>query len=165
MDRAAAGMLYTAALTESMLEKSQIEVLLPHQGAMFLLERVVRFDRNEIDCIATSHRDPGNPLRHLECLPAHVAIEYAAQTAGVHGGLLNRQLHPDAPAQMGYLAVVSNLHWQVDRLDDLPGQLEIHARRTAVTPGAALTMWRYGIRANPSCTAIWSLLWKPAAGM
>lgn len=118
-----------------MLEKSQIEVLLPHQGAMFLLDRVVQFDRNEIDCIATSHRDPGNPLRHLECLPAHVAIEYAAQAAGVHGGLLNRQLHPDAPAQMGYLAVVSNLHWQVDRLDDLPGPLEIHARRTAVTPG------------------------------
>lgn len=118
-----------------MLEKSQIEVLLPHQGAMFLLDRVTRFDRNGIECIASSHRDPNNPLRHLNCLPAHVAIEYAAQAAGVHGGLLNQQLNPDAPAQMGYLAVVSNLHWQMQRLDDLPGDLEIHARRTAVTPG------------------------------
>jgi predicted hotdog family 3-hydroxylacyl-ACP dehydratase len=118
-----------------MLEKSQIEMLLPHQGAMFLLDRVTQFDADEIECIATSHRDPNNPLRHGNCLPAHAAIEYAAQAAGVHGGLLTRQLHHDAPAQMGYLVVVSNLHWQVERLEDLPGDLEIHARRTAVTPG------------------------------
>ncbi len=102
---------------------------------MFLLEQVERFDRNEIECSAISHRAPDNPLRHGNRLPVHAAIEYAAQAAGVHGGLLNRQLHPDAPAQMGYLAVISNLFWQVQRLDDLPGVLQIHARRTAVTPG------------------------------
>ena len=118
-----------------MLKKLEIEALLPHQGAMFLLEQVERFDRNEIECSAISHRAPDNPLRHGNRLPAHAAIEYAAQAAGVHGGLLNRQLHPDAPAQMGYLAVISNLLWQVQRLDDLPGDLQIHARRTAVTPG------------------------------
>ncbi len=118
-----------------MLEKSQIEALLPHDGAMFLLDRVCRFDRNEIECSAASHRDPLNPLRQGNCLPVHVAIEYAAQAAGVHGGLLNRELHPDAPAQMGYLAVISQLQWHVARLDDLPDALNIHARRTAVTPG------------------------------
>lgn len=118
-----------------MLEKPQIAELLPHQGAMFLLDRVARFDRHEIECSATSHRDPHNPLRHEGCLPAQIAIEYAAQAAGIHGGLLNRELRPDAPAQMGYLAVISNLQWQVQRLDDLPGALQIHARRTAVTPG------------------------------
>lgn len=118
-----------------MLEKSQIATLLPHQGSMFLLDRVTRFDRNEIECRATSHRDADNPLRHDNRLPAHVAIEYAAQAAGVHGGLLNQQMNPHAPAQMGYLAVISNLHWQVERLDDLPGELAVHARRTAVTPG------------------------------
>jgi len=118
-----------------MLKKTEIEALLPHQGAMFLLNQVERFDRNEIECSAISHREPGNPLRHAGQLPAQVAIEYAAQAAGVHGGLLNRQLHPDAAAQMGYLAVISHVQWQVQRLDDLPGELKIHARRTAVTPG------------------------------
>ena len=118
-----------------MLERSQIEMLLPHQGAMFLLERVTRFDADEIECIAASHRDPNNPLRHGNGLPAYAAMEYAAQAAGVHGALLTRQLRHDAPAQMGYLAVVSNLHWHVERLDDLPGDLEINARRTAATPG------------------------------
>jgi predicted hotdog family 3-hydroxylacyl-ACP dehydratase len=96
---------------------------------------VSRFDADEIECIAISHRDPNNPLRHGNCLPAHAAIEYAAQAAGVHGGLLARGIDHDAAAQMGYLAVVSNLHWHVQRLDDLPGNLEIHARRTAATPG------------------------------
>ncbi|MGC3979800.1 MAG: hypothetical protein QM808_00895 [Steroidobacteraceae bacterium] len=102
---------------------------------MFLLDSVLRFDRNEIECRASSHRDLHNPLRHQNRLPAHTAIEYAAQAAGVHGGLLNRELYPDAPAQMGYLAVISNLHWHVERLDDLPEDLHIYARRTAVTPG------------------------------
>lgn len=118
-----------------MLKKTEIEALLPHQGAMFLLDHVERFDGNEIECSAISHRQPDNPLRHEGRLPVQVAIEYAAQAAGVHGGLLNRQLHPDAPAQMGYLAVISNVQWQVQRLDDLPGDLKIRARRTAVTPG------------------------------
>ena len=118
-----------------MLEKSQIESLLPHGGAMFLLDRVIRFDRNEIECSATSHRDPSNPLRQGNRLPVHTGIEYAAQAAGIHGGLLNRELHPEAPAQMGYLAVVSQVQWQVARLDDLPDELHIHARRTAVTAG------------------------------
>jgi predicted hotdog family 3-hydroxylacyl-ACP dehydratase len=118
-----------------MLEKPEIQALLPHQGSMFLLERVKHFDRNEIHCVATSHRDPRNPLRHDGVLPAQMGIEYAAQAAGVHGGLLNRQLHPEAPAQMGYLAVISNVQWRVARLDNLPGDLDIHARRTAVTPG------------------------------
>lgn len=110
-------------------------MLLPHRGSMVLLERVTRFDPDEIECTASSHRDPANPLRHMNCLPAHAAIEYAAQAAGVHGGLLNRQLHRDAPTHKGYLAVVSNLRWHVERLDDLPGDLEIRARRTAMTAG------------------------------
>jgi predicted hotdog family 3-hydroxylacyl-ACP dehydratase len=118
-----------------MLEKHQIEGLLPHAGTMFLLERVVAYDREQITCSTRSHVHPANPLRHGDCLPAHVAIEYAAQAAGIHGGLLNRDLFPDAPAQMGYLAVISNTQWQVERLDNLPEELIIHAHRTAVTPG------------------------------
>jgi len=117
-----------------MLEKPQIEPLLAHRGAMFLLERVTRFDGDEIQCTACSHRDPRNPLRDGDRLPAHAAIEYAAQAAGVHGGLLSRRSRPDAPTPMAYLAVVGDVRRQVERLDDLPGDLEIRARCTAATP-------------------------------
>ncbi|MGD9842566.1 MAG: 3-hydroxylacyl-ACP dehydratase [Steroidobacteraceae bacterium] len=135
-----------------MLEKNDIQPLLPHQGTMFLLDQVRNFDRNEIECIASSHRDHDNPLRHQGMLPAQAAIEYAAQAAGVHGGLLNRELHPNAAAQMGYLAVISNLHWSVQRLDTLPDQLHIHARRTAVTTGGRA----YRVRIEHQSTVIMS---------
>lgn len=121
-----------------MLEKTQIEGLLPHQGKMFLLERVFAYDRDTIECGTSGHRDVDNPLRFENRLPGHAAIEYAAQAAGVHGGLLNRDMNPGAPPQMGYLAVVTNLDWRVERLDDLPDSLHIFARRMAVTPGGRL---------------------------
>jgi len=118
-----------------MLEKHQIEGLLPHHGSMFLLETVIGYDRDKIACMTRTHLRADNPLRHANLLPAHATIEYAAQAAGIHGGLLNRDLFPDAPAQMGYLAVISNATWSVERLDTLPNELTIYALRTAVTPG------------------------------
>ncbi len=102
---------------------------------MFLLEKAIHYDRDQIICSTGTHRDLNNPLRHADCLPAHATIEYAAQAAGVHGGLLQRDQFPHASVQMGYLAVISNMQWQVERLDDLSEELIIHARRTAVTSG------------------------------
>jgi len=110
-----------------MITQPELQTLLPHQGAMFLIEQVVRFDRDEIECRTRSHRNPNHPLRHHDQLPAHVMIEYAAQAAGIHGGLLNRHILPDAPAQMGYLAVISNLYWEVTCIDELHEDLHIHA--------------------------------------
>jgi predicted hotdog family 3-hydroxylacyl-ACP dehydratase len=116
-------------------DRSSLRGLLPHQGSMFLIERIAHFDRSGIECLTSTHRDPHNPLRDASGLPVHAAIEYAAQAAGLHGGLLNRAVNPEAPPQQGYLAVISQLHWSVERLDDLPGPLRIRARRTAVTAG------------------------------
>jgi predicted hotdog family 3-hydroxylacyl-ACP dehydratase len=133
-----------------MLEQIQIERLLPHQGAMFLIDRVLSFDRDAIECSASSHRRPDNPLRHHDRLAAHVGAEYAAQAAGIHGGLLIQQRQPGAPPQMGYLAVISNLHWSIERLDHLQGDLLIHAYCTAITAiGSA-----YRIRIDHQSTTI-----------
>lgn len=125
-----------------MLVRSQIYDLLPHSGGMFLIDEVHRYDGDEIECLTLSHRSLDNPLRHADCLPIHVGIEYAAQASGVHGGLLNRDRDPSATAQMGYLAVLSQVEWQADRLDDLPGPLRIHSRRVALTPGGRLYRFR-----------------------
>lgn len=125
-----------------MLEKTQIQTLLPHQGPMFLLDRVIRYDREEILCRASSHGDAGNPLRRQGVLPIEAGIEYAAQAAGVHGGLLNRDTNPSATPQRGYLAVLTGVEWRVERLDDLSEPLFIQARRVAVTPGGRLYKFR-----------------------
>ena len=37
--------------------------LVPHQGAMCLLESVLRWDAEGIVCRAVSHLDPAHPLR------------------------------------------------------------------------------------------------------
>jgi predicted hotdog family 3-hydroxylacyl-ACP dehydratase len=118
-----------------MPENIEIQGLLPHQGAMQLIESVSSWTRDDIVCQTRSHLRSDNPLRHRGSLPMHVAIEIGAQAAGIHGGLLNRELFPGSPAQMGYLAVISNAQWNENSLNSLEDNLIIFARRTAVTPG------------------------------
>ena len=108
------------------LDHAGIAARIPHQGEMCLLAAVVACSDSAIDCIADSHRDPANPLRADGRLGAATGIEYAAQAMAVHGALLAGQA--DAPRQ-GYLTSVRSVRLLVERLDDLPQMLEIHAER------------------------------------
>jgi predicted hotdog family 3-hydroxylacyl-ACP dehydratase len=78
-----------------------IAALIPHQGAMCLLDGVVAWDRQWIDCRAVSHLRLDNPLRREGKLGLLAGIEYAMQATAVHGALL-------AGARRGpaYLAVL-----------------------------------------------------------
>lgn len=109
-----------------MLDHAAIAERIPHQGSMCLLAAVVSWDASRIHCRADSHRDPHNPLRAEGRLGAACGIEYAAQAMAVHGALL-------APAgagpRPGYLASVRGTELLVERLDDLPGRLDIVAER------------------------------------
>ncbi|KAB2924225.1 MAG: 3-hydroxylacyl-ACP dehydratase [Dechloromonas sp.] len=109
-----------------MLDHDGIAARIPHQGSMCLLEAVVACSPSAIDCVAVSHRDPANPLRAEGRLGAANGIEYAAQAMAVHGALLAGQT--DAPRQ-GYLTSVRSVSLHVDRLDNLPQALDIHAER------------------------------------
>src|SRR5450759_4688636 len=46
-----------------MLNKADIARLIPHAGAMCLLDGVVRRDSAQIRCVSRTHRDMENPLR------------------------------------------------------------------------------------------------------
>lgn len=109
------------------LSQAELAPLLPHAGAMRLLNAVERWDAASISCRASSHRDLGNPLRHHGRLPAVAGLEYAAQAMGVHAALLNR----DRPSEglIGYVGGVRDVVLAVDRLDDLPDDLCIEAQR------------------------------------
>ena len=98
--------------------------LIPHSGAMCLLEDVVRMDEESITCRAVSHRDPEHPLREEGILPALSGIEYAAQAMAVHGALLEAR-----GSRPGMLAAVREIVLSVERLDDIVEDLEITARR------------------------------------
>ena len=107
-----------------MLNKHELAELLPHKGAMCLLEAVERWDAESIVCRAVSHRDPANPLRVGSRLPAICGAEYAAQAMAVHGALA-------APGNLraGMLAALREVKLFVCALDDVSGDLSIHARK------------------------------------
>lgn len=109
-----------------MLDRAAIAARIPHQGSMCLLDAVLAWDSGQIHCRASSHRQPDNPLRAAARLGVACGIEYAAQAMAVHGVLLAPE---GAPPRPGYLASVRSVQLAVDRLDDLPQDLDIVAER------------------------------------
>jgi len=109
-----------------MLDRVWIAAHIPHQGNMCLLDAVVGWNDSTIDCRTLSHTDPLNPLRAQERLGAVNGIEYAAQAMAVHGALRGGN---NSPPRQGYLTSVRGVTLHVARLDDLPGELCIHAER------------------------------------
>ena len=116
-----------------MLDHAGIEARVPHRGAMCLLDRLLAWDEKRIECAAFGHRDPAHPLRSPSGLMAVTAIEYAAQAAALHGGLLAEAAGEGA--QPGYLASARMVRLSAWRLDDLPAaevdELRIVAERQA----------------------------------
>ena len=109
-----------------MLDHAWIAAHIPHQGTMCLLDRVLEWSETAITCRAISHTLPDNPLRASGRLGAANGIEYAAQAMAIHGALLANS--DDQPRQ-GYLTSVRSVQLHVARLDDLPGELTVHAER------------------------------------
>jgi predicted hotdog family 3-hydroxylacyl-ACP dehydratase len=117
-----------------MLDKAHWQHLIPHRGAMCLLDAVVAWDEAGIHARASTHRDPGNPLRADGRLHAVNLCEYGAQAMAVHGGLLAQR--EGGAATPGLLVSLREVKLRVARIDDLPHDLDVHARKIAVGAGA-----------------------------
>lgn len=122
--------------------------LLPHRGAMCLLDAIESASAETIVCRASSHRSPAHPLRVDGRLPALVAIEYAAQAMAAHGGL---QAARDAAADPGVLVAVRDVRLHAETLDELADDLVIRAERIAA--GAGGLVYAFEVRAGPHCVA------------
>ena len=107
------------------LNKKEIETLIPHSGAMNLLNGVLKWDEDHIICLANSHRSKHNPLRNENALSSVCGVEYAAQAMAVHGALSTGD--PDEEPRPGYLASIKNLDLLVSSLDDIESDLVIEA--------------------------------------
>jgi len=105
------------------LDRAVIARLVPHQGAMCLLDRALSWDAEGIACEAESHRDPANPLRRDGCLPAVCGLEYALQAMALHGALLA----DGRPQPAGYLSSLREVVLGRARLDTVAGALRIQA--------------------------------------
>jgi predicted hotdog family 3-hydroxylacyl-ACP dehydratase len=109
-----------------LIDETEIRSLIPHAGAMCLLEAVIAWDEQSITCLTDTHRDPANPLRRRGRLSVLHAIEYGAQAAAIHGALHARAAGQTAPP--GYLAALRDARWYVAELDAVAEPLEVAAR-------------------------------------
>ena len=119
------------------LGRDAIARLVPHQGAMCLLEEILAWDETDITCRASSHRDPGNPLRSAQRLPVIMGVEYAAQAVAVHGSLTS-----NSESKKGYLAGLRDVVCAVEALDRESDDLVVRATRVAAESGRLLYDFR-----------------------
>ncbi len=156
-----------AASSPGSLTQNEIRSLLPHAGAMCLLESVLAWDMNSISCSSLSHCVPNNPLRAASGVASANGIEYAAQAMALHAALVSgatpqkssRLASPSAsipsspPASMptgqspeqppeqpphGVLASVRAVQLHVARLDVYAGALTVRAVLLSGDPSTAI---------------------------
>lgn len=117
--------------------KAAIMALIPHAGAMCLLDSVYQWDSLSITCVTSSHRDANNPLASGGRLDSLCGIEYAAQAMAIHGGLTSGRR-----SEAGYLASVRGVVCTTGRLDQLRGDLEVSGTLLAADTTGAIYDFR-----------------------
>lgn len=100
--------------------------LIPHQGSMCMLERVIDWNESTIRLATGTHRSRANPLRCDGKLRAIHLCEYGAQAMAVHGALKS-QAH-GTTARPGMLVSLRAVSFTCDFIDELPGNLIVEAQ-------------------------------------
>jgi predicted hotdog family 3-hydroxylacyl-ACP dehydratase len=129
-----------------MIAKHSLDLLLPHQGDMSLLENVIHWDTQVISCLANSHNKPNNPLRKNNQLASVNAIEYAAQAMAIHSTLISQQNNSQNQPRLGFLATASKVKLWVDRLDTIQDDLRVNAN--CLTASADGSLYAFEISAQ-----------------
>lgn len=83
------------------MDRVQIAALIPHGDSMCLLDEVVAWDESQIHCRSHHFANAANPLFEGDQLHAVLLLEYGAQAAAVHAGLLQSRLGETRPAYIG----------------------------------------------------------------
>jgi predicted hotdog family 3-hydroxylacyl-ACP dehydratase len=131
-----------------MLSRDSIEGLIPHKGAMCLLDRVESWDVTSIRLATLTHTDASNPLRTRAGLRSLVLCEYGAQAMAVHGALLANQRN--AVASQGLLASLRAVKLYCDYIDQLRSELIVHAEYL----NASETLLQYAFRVTHESTLL-----------
>ncbi len=122
---------------------SPIASLVPHAGAMVLLERVERWDARSVLCRTRTHLDGANPLRRDGRLTAVCGAEYGLQAAALHGALCAGGVAQPP----GYAASLRAMTLRCDRLDDpAVGELAVAATLQAQESGGII--YEFELRAE-----------------
>jgi len=124
-----------------MLDQTDWAHLIPHAGAMCLLEAVLAWDERRIHATSASHARADNPLRGAHGLHAVHLAEYGAQAAAVHGALLARA-RGDETVRPGRLVSLRDVQLHAEYVDGLDGALDVHAECLYADDGGAQYAFR-----------------------
>jgi predicted hotdog family 3-hydroxylacyl-ACP dehydratase len=126
-----------------LVDRERIAALIPHAGAMCLLDGVLHWDAGSIRCLSHRHLALDNPLRRAAGLGGLCGIEFAAQAMAVHGRLA---ADPGGAPAAGYLVSLRDVTCRAQRLDLLAGPLIILAERLAGDERQAL--YRFAVEGD-----------------
>lgn len=108
-----------------MIDRDTITTMIPHTGAMCLLDAVLHWDETAVRCLSRRYRDADNPLRRADGrLGAASGVEIAAQAMAVHARLRSDQA--GVPLR-GYLASLRDVRLGAQYLDAVDDDLIIDA--------------------------------------
>jgi len=110
------------------LERDDWAHLLPHAGAMCLLDAVEAWDATAIHAVSIGHARPDHPLRSGTGLHAVHLAEYGAQAMALHGALLARAGGGEA-VRPGMLVSLRDVRLAEAFVDATGGRLEVRAER------------------------------------
>jgi predicted hotdog family 3-hydroxylacyl-ACP dehydratase len=100
--------------------------LVPHAGAMRLIDAVLDWNAVSIHAKGERHSPNEHPLRHTAGLHAVHLAEYGAQAVAVHGVLLAAS-QGQARARQGRLVSLRDVHLSVEYVDLSAGHLDVNA--------------------------------------
>lgn len=111
----------------TVLGRDAILGLIPHGGAMCLLDDVLHWDAATITCGSSRYAAHDNPLRRADgSLGSAAGIEIASQAMALHGRLSAPQ---DGPPRPGFLVSLRDLTLRAALLPPDLGPLTITARQ------------------------------------
>ena len=124
------------------MDAAAIAALVPHAGAMSLLDGVVDCTPDAIECTARQPLHPDNPLLERGRLHAMALLEYGAQAAAVHAAMAGGGTQPAwAGQRAAYLAAIRDLSVAGVWLGPDAEALQVTARCITSGTGGAI----YGI--------------------
>lgn len=121
----------------TMLTKETWSALIPHAGAMALIDTVVAWNATSIHATSGHRSSQEHPLCSADGLHAVHLIEYGAQAAAVHSALLG-----DVDVRVGRLVSLRDVQMTVDYVDLAHGDLDVRAQRLAADQRAGQYAFR-----------------------
>jgi predicted hotdog family 3-hydroxylacyl-ACP dehydratase len=143
-------MVDSGMLDRSMLDRAQLSALIPHAGSMCLLDSVLEWTAEWIQCETLTHRDPANPLRRRNALAALHLAEYGAQAMAIHGALVQGALGSQAGPQSGMLGALRDIKLHIARIDDMAQPLSVTATRRLARPDGLIYDFVVALRDSPT---------------